>query len=391
MRVNTRVPNRHDTVSLQELELYHLITAYRSSLGLKVLPMSAALTATAGRHVVDTRENIWAEGLALPRGTNLHSWSDAPYYADHRNPRAMWDAPERLGTGYTSSGYEISAAGQRNVREALDGWIGSPGHKAVLAQLGAWARVDFNAIGVGVETAPGAGPYGGRIYHVWFGSGADPKVPWIVGTNGHDRITGTAFTDQVLGGSGNDLIRGGTGNDRLDGGSGHDRLEGGSGNDRLSGETGNDVLVGGDGNDALSGGSDNDALHGERGNDNLSGGPGNDTFWGGPGSDTLSGGSGRDVFVFRAASDTPTGRGRDTVADFQPGRDKLHLAGIDARPSTARDDAFVFIGSAAFSGVAGQVRKAGALVEGDLNGDRVADFQIVLTGAPILTAGDFIL
>ena len=101
----------HDHLSLEEFELYNLINDYRVSLGLERIALSKGLTATAGRHVVDTRDNIWGEDVDLPGGANLHSWSDAYYYGDHRDPEAMWEAPERLGTGYTDSGYEISAAG----------------------------------------------------------------------------------------------------------------------------------------------------------------------------------------------------------------------------------------------------------------------------------------
>ena len=178
-----------DALSAEELALYHLIMAYRAELGLEAIPLSRGLTATAARHVRDTRENFWAEGKSPPPGANLHSWSDAPYYADHSRPQAMWEAPARLGTGYAGTGYEISAAGTPTVAAALEGWKASPGHNAVIANTGIWEDVRYAAIGIGVETAPGAGPYGGRIYHVWFGSSADPDgAPKIRGTAGDDSI-----------------------------------------------------------------------------------------------------------------------------------------------------------------------------------------------------------
>ena len=133
MPVDVKKPNEHDSITLQELSLYHAITDYRSSLGLDPVRLSKALSATAGRHVVDTRENIWAEDVKLPAGANnLHSWSDAYYYSDQRAPEVMWDAPERLGTGYTSAGYEISAAGYATTDAALAGWKAS-----AVAQRGA--------------------------------------------------------------------------------------------------------------------------------------------------------------------------------------------------------------------------------------------------------------
>ena len=87
MAVDVYRRTKHDTLTLEELRLYHGITAYRAERGLDPLPLSKALTATAGRHVLDTRENIWRADLDLPGGATLHSWSDAFYFADHRDPR----------------------------------------------------------------------------------------------------------------------------------------------------------------------------------------------------------------------------------------------------------------------------------------------------------------
>jgi hypothetical protein len=59
------------------------------------------------------------------------------------------------------------------------------------------------------------------------------------------------------------------------------------------------------------------------------------------------------------------------------------------------NQAFTWIGSAAFSNVAGQLHMTTAagitVVSGDINGDHVADFQIELQGNVTLTAVDFIL
>ena len=60
-----------------------------------------------------------------------------------------------------SAGYEITAAGYANAAAALDGWKVSPPHRAILDNSGTWADDTFAAIGVGLETAPGAGPYAG--------------------------------------------------------------------------------------------------------------------------------------------------------------------------------------------------------------------------------------
>ena len=81
--------NAQDGLSLAELDLYHRIIAYRDAQGLDPLPLSRALTVTAGRHVVDTRENIWPDD---PGHSDLHDWSDARYHGSGGSPEAMSDS-----------------------------------------------------------------------------------------------------------------------------------------------------------------------------------------------------------------------------------------------------------------------------------------------------------
>jgi Ca2+-binding RTX toxin-like protein len=203
------------------------------------------------------------------------------------------------------------------------------------------------------------------------------------------------------GNSGDDSIRGGSGNDRLNGNNGDDDLEGGSGRDRLHGNNGIDDLDGGTGNDTLVGGAGDDDLKGGAGNDNLSGGEGDDELTGGTGVDVMSGGAGADEFKF-ATGDTGVGPGaRDIITDFNPDEftgDNIDLRLIDADVSTVGvDEAFTFLATdgAAFTNVAGQLRFAidtvnnWTLVEGDTNGDAIADFQIQLTGQIALTDEPF--
>ncbi len=150
------------------------------------------------------------------------------------------------------------------------------------------------------------------------------------------------------------------------------------------------------------GGAGNDALIGNNAGNILQGGAGADTIGGGLGNDRLEGGAGGDVFVFGGPGDshdfTYRSDGRklipDMLIDFQSGTDRIDLSAIDANGATGADDAFSFIGSAAFSGVAGQLRTevVGSQVHilADLNGDMRADLHIVASGTEIL-ASDFIL
>ncbi|WP_056038680.1 calcium-binding protein [Loktanella sp. 3ANDIMAR09] len=72
---------------------------------------------------------------------------------------------------------------------------------------------------------------------------------------------------------------------------------------------------------SLSGSAGGDLLTGGAGADRLFGGAGDDILRDGAGTDTLTGGAGADIFVL-AADGTP-----DTIADFQPGLDRIDLSG----------------------------------------------------------------
>ena len=171
-------------------------------------------------------------------------------------------------------------------------------------------------------------------------------------------------------------------------------ITGASGNDSLDGGNGNDRLHGGSGTDTLSGGNGNDQLYGEDGNDSLYGGEGNDTLDGGAGNDTMTGGTGSDKFVFTAADGPSGGAVLGEIADFSSSDgDKIDLTfdAIDGGPV----DPFSFIGSGAFAGVAGQLRYAidgsgGVNIEGDTNGDSLADFSIAVDGVSSLVDSDFV-
>jgi Ca2+-binding RTX toxin-like protein len=232
----------------------------------------------------------------------------------------------------------------------------------------------------------------------------------------------------VQGGDGSDGLFGGEGSDTLDGGFGADALEGGLGDDLyLDVGAGDLVIEAGQGidevrnglvsvdlsllagieNASLSGildldlrGSDlanglegngganvlrgldgDDLLEGGTGEDDLFGGAGADTLFGGNGKDALNGNAGADVFAFRSSAEAGLGASRDRVVDFVAGTDRLDLgfmAGAD------------FIGGSAFSGTGAEVRyrSTSGVLQGDVNGDGVADFELVLVTRPALTAAD---
>jgi serralysin len=136
------------------------------------------------------------------------------------------------------------------------------------------------------------------------------------------------------------------------------------------------------------GGSARDYLVGNDVANVLNGNGGNDVINGLGGNDTLSGGAGNDEFRFFQNS------GNDRIIDFTSGSDKIHLTEIDANTGVSGNQAFTFIGNAAFSGAAGQLRTYSDsgfnYVAGDVNGDGVADFTInTMSSTTVVT--DFFL
>jgi len=142
--------------------------------------------------------------------------------------------------------------------------------------------------------------------------------------------------------------------------------------------------IGGIASDRLIGNLADNELTGNRGHDALSGRDGSDRLLGGFGSDVLVGGNDADFFIFTELLDSRVGKLRDWIRDFSTGEDKIDLTALEASPGS-----FQFIGPAAFSGTAGEIRHQLGILSLDTDGDAVADFQIRIGGT--LQVGDFIL
>lgn len=263
----------------------------------------------------------------------------------------------------------------------------------------------------------------------------------IEGGEGADQVFGDGGNDRLNGEEGDDLLYGGEGNDRLDGGVGADVLTGGEGNDiylvddandavvELAGQgtdtvqatattftlaanvenlsffgagdftgTGNDlanVITGGEGNDTLTGAEGNDKLNGGLGDDVLNGGAGVDVLDGGAGADVMTGGLGADRFVFSSLDSFGIGT-FDRITDFTASEgDRIRLDAMDADIATVGNQAFTLIGTAAFSGTAGELRYdavgADSIVYGDVDGDGLADFQFHVDAVTSFVASNFML
>lgn len=246
----------------------------------------------------------------------------------------------------------------------------------------------------------------------------DPAaVPLTLAKTAPDNLTltGTDSRNTLSGGAGDDKLYGKGGNDNLVGSAGRDYLSGGTGTDTASytnakaavladllyasrntrdasGDRYSSVenLTGSAYTDSLRGTNAANAIQGGAGNDTLYGRGGSDKLVGGAGKDVLYGGSGADTFDFNAIKETLPGA-RDTIKDFVRGSDRIDLRTIDANTKASGDQAFSFIGSKAFTGGAGQLKFSNGVLSGDVNGDKVADFQVNLSGLSALAKTDFYL
>ena len=269
------------------------------------------------------------------------------------------------------------------------------------------------------------------------GTGKDDRIDtvtfdhWTVnGLGGNDTITTHSGNDVVNGGNGNDIISTGSGDDtiRVDASGGYDTVLGGTGTDTIV-ATGRGVAIGlaalsgievisaggfsgievtGSNNanvfdftdvtmtgiSAIRGLGGNDVITATTGADVLDGGAGDDRLIGGLGADTLIGRAGSDTFVFRSIDETGLGAHADHINDFRHAVDHIDLSGIDANTTVAGDQAFVFVGAAAFTAL-GQLRlgtDGGHIaIFGNVTGDTHADFEIILDAKSAPTAPDFVL
>ncbi|WBH16334.1 calcium-binding protein [Sphingomonas radiodurans] len=163
-------------------------------------------------------------------------------------------------------------------------------------------------------------------------------------------------------------------------------LDTGAGDDvvRNDGTITGHILLGA-GNDVYRGaGTVSGATWGGGGDDVIVGAAGDDRINGGEGRDRLTGGAGDDVFDFNGLTDSgATATSADRIMDFSAG-DRIRLTAIDANTLLDGDQAFTFVGSAAFSGAAGELRietvRGNTVVYGDVDGDLSADFAVLLVG-----------
>ena len=337
----------------------------------------------------------------------------------------------KLGAGIAAGSAAGDAAGiGSDVFESIETVIGSSFNDKLSGSTGA----DTFIGGAGNDTINGGGGFDTASY-----AGAKAAVTVNLaltsaqntGGGGTDTLSalenliGTAFNDTLTGNKSANVLDGSAGTDTMAGGLGNDTYRVDVTGDTVSEavDAGRDLVISGasftlganlenltlsgaaaingTGNavaNTIRGNAGANVLSGGGANDQLIGGAGADTLVGGAARDFLTGGTGADVFRFANGDFGGTSTAScDLIYDFnRADGDRIDLSAIDANAGGGTaNDAFVFIGNDAFGNVAGQLRIATisslSVVQGDTNGDGLADFWIRCNGAPALAAADFVL
>ena len=242
----------------------------------------------------------------------------------------------------------------------------------------------------------------------------------IFGSGGDDFIMSFAGNDILIGGTGNDIMMGGIGDDTYYVDSVEDVVIDTFGNDTVkssvdwelgfsfenleligdenidgTGNFRNNEITGNDGDNYLRGLSGKDTLDGGAGDDILEGGRGRDLLIGGEGSDQLTGGNGRDVFKYVTVEDSGiTFEARDSITDFDQGRDRIDLSELDANRELDGNQGFssaILAAGESFTN-AGQLLydRENEILYGNVDGDLEADFAIHLVGIEMLSQNDIV-
>jgi len=162
-------------LTAEESELARLLNEYRQQSGLAAVPVTSSLTKVARLHVGDLNQNHPDTKTYGQGECNMHSWSDkgewtAVCYSDSDSTSAskMWGKPRELTETYRGNGYEISfiqMGADATPNGAVNQWKNSQYHNETILQIGMFAGVVWNAMGVGIT---------GNYAVVWFGEEVDP-------------------------------------------------------------------------------------------------------------------------------------------------------------------------------------------------------------------------
>lgn len=154
---STTIPT-FDNIPDTDTELMNLVNKHRvDDLKLEAIPINKDAWKVAITHNWDLSTNNTGWSGRGQNGCSAHSWSDQPgkwtgccYDLTKPDGNCMWIKPKEI-TGNSKRGYEIgSGGGKQSASSALNMWLGSAPHKAVIENTGMWANKKWTGFGCSV-------------------------------------------------------------------------------------------------------------------------------------------------------------------------------------------------------------------------------------------------
>ncbi len=172
----------------QEAEMVRFVNQYRVHSNFPPVKVSRSLVKVARIHAADLqkhRPDLGHDSKGMRCTTHSWSshgeWTPGCYTPDHRNADLMRNKPREITNyAYDDVGYEIIYWRSKSPvvpEQAIEGWIKSQDHRALLFETGRWAGIDFKVVGVGIAD---------NYLVLWFGPSIDPLgslSPCISGQN----------------------------------------------------------------------------------------------------------------------------------------------------------------------------------------------------------------
>lgn len=311
--------------------------------------------------------------------------------------------------GYADNVYMVDNAGDK----VIDPYHGEDLVHVNLAS-GSLAFNDFN----GTVKFHGSGDIGIAINE---NASRSYSLNKVIGNAGDNKIHVFSGPADLFGNAGDDVLWCGRDDDTLTGGAGADRMIGGIGKDTYVDIDADDVII----EAALEGGANtaDAATFGGRGgrtlhladnverldltgtqslvvfgndSDNIIWGTrGDSVVTGGRGADWMFGGLGRDVFRYVDKDDSFGEFNEiDRISAFQKGQDKIDLSSVHGEIGDPHSFSLNEGQGGQFSGAAMELRYrfvgGKTILEGDIDGNKIADLKILLTGYIDFENSDFI-
>jgi Ca2+-binding RTX toxin-like protein len=256
------------------------------------------------------------------------------------------------------------------------------------------------------------------------------NVEMLTLSKGNVNGTGNALDNMIIGSTGLNILSGGDGADTLIGGMGNDTFygetaaslgddadtisfsgakkgvifslantlagqnTGGAGTDRIYEISGIENLTGTSFPDNLTGSAISNVIRGSDGNDLIYGLAGLDVLFGDAGMDSIDCGADTDMdrVAYIQPSDSPVGANRDQVTNFSAENDLIELSLMDANVNAWGDQPFAFSSTTPqANSVWYLVSGEDVIVQGDVNGDAVADFDVLVKSVASVAENNFAL